>query len=277
MGEESEEQELSRLFEEGRKRIDQSSVSFFYISNPLRDFPSAGSGTLARISGAWGIVTATHVADELRQCEKIGLAHRNRGKRQGLKIRMDHVRVGARFGEPPWNQSGPDLTFLILPPDTIHWLQAAGCIFLDLESHREKILNEEYQTQKIFWCIAGTISEWTTSKGSTPAFTNIDGYTLIQTVRFETPRWNAEYDYVDCVPYTEPEFKSPTTYKGMSGGGLFVLHVTGEGSTRAVSGINLAGVNFWESAVTDGRRIITCHFMQSIYGLLLAKVKNGLS
>ena len=59
----------------------------------------------------------------------------------------------------------------------------------------------------------------------------------------------------------------PSSFGGVSGGGLWEVGLSMEKS-RAISWDGrrrFRGVVFWQSAISDGRRVIRCHGPQSIF------------
>ena len=56
----------------------------------------------------------------------------------------------------------------------------------------------------------------------------------------------------------------PESFGGMSGGGLWHV-VPSESAPTGEFKLELEGVAFYQSAPTDGRRVIRCHGRQSIY------------
>lgn len=107
----------SPLYDGAKARISSSMVGFLDISDPPRRFPCLGSGTLARIGTVCGIVTAAHVSEGLRRPDQVvGLAQFVGARQQAAKLSMEHVR-DVTLGNPPWIKDGPDLAFLVLPPD----------------------------------------------------------------------------------------------------------------------------------------------------------------
>jgi hypothetical protein len=82
--------ENSKFYEQAKALIVQSMVSFLRITNPMPEFPCAGSGTLARIGSVAGCVTAAHVAELLDGIQEIGLVRYN-GTPQNQALRIQGI------------------------------------------------------------------------------------------------------------------------------------------------------------------------------------------
>jgi len=81
------------------------------------------------------------------------------------------------------------------------------------------------------------------------------------------------FDLYDYEMSHGQESLPPSSYGGMSGGAVWRIYcaVDGEGKPE-VLGEQLIGVAFFQSSLTDGERIITCHGPMSVYGNLIKKM-----
>jgi hypothetical protein len=264
----------SQLYQQAKIDISRSLVSFLNVPTiPLAEFPCAGSGTLVRVGDVFGIVTAAHVTEVLKTLPQVGVVRYTGSRFQGLILSMQHVRL-AEIGNPPWTQNGPDIAFVVLPYDSVQTLEAYGCVFLDLATRFTGLKNGNWD-RKGFFCIAGCVGELTKSQGSTATHLKVDGNALIEVVDVGPHKKIAQFDYVDCVLLPNPGFPQPKSFEGMSGGGLFIAHVTtSENGIESVSLVTFAGVIFWQSDQSESGRIISCHFADSIYGPLVAEILN---
>ncbi len=263
----------SVLYLDAKATIALSLVGFLDVfSDPPPEFPCLGSGTLVRVGTARGIVTAAHVNEVLQIHSRVGLVRFAGTLKQALTLSMEFARVEV-FGNSPWTNSGPDIAFLAIPNDVADALEAYGCVFLNLESCRDQILARGYANRG-FFCIVGMLGELTTLAKSAPNRVDVAAEALVELVDLGERRVNPPFDYVDCVPIPAFNDSAPNSYGGMSGGGLFIVHTaTAEGGTESVSSITFAGVSFWQSGAKEGRRVITCHFADGIYGPLQAAIK----
>ncbi|GAB4237209.1 MAG: hypothetical protein Kow0032_22830 [Methyloligellaceae bacterium] len=83
------------------------------------------------------------------------------------------------------------------------------------------------------------------------------------------------FDLIDFEIVDDPNFNLPSTFAGMSGGGLWRVSYN-----RAANGKNpildkyLIGVAFYESALCEGRRTIRCHGPRSVYSSLIDVIRE---
>ncbi len=176
-----------------------------------------------RVGTIHGIVTAAHVVEALGKISRIGLVHYLPTDKQGMDLMMSHV-TNISIGRPPWNERGPDIAFMILPPDKVSTLEAKGCAFLDLESRREKILEHQYD-KRGFYCCTGALGEETASTNKPSGRLEVAGKALFEIVDPGPIHWSSQCDYVICKPTTNTSYTPPASYGGMSGGGLFLAHI----------------------------------------------------
>jgi hypothetical protein len=133
---------------------------------------------------------------------------------------MQHVGDVA-FGRAPWTANGPDISFLSLPHDVVGILEATGCVFLNLEGRGDAL--RQAGSLRGFHCIAGVVAESTRMTGSLSRTGRAD-----LDIQFSVEPGDAvkrmvktEFDYFDFVPQKEEGYDPPTSYAGMSGGGLW--------------------------------------------------------
>ena len=76
------------------------------------------------------------------------------------------------------------------------------------------------------------------------------------------------------VSYGE-KVQSPPTYKGVSGGGIWRVFLRRIGNdTFELVDVVLVGVAFHQSPVQDGKRVITGHGPESVYGQLIGMIQE---
>lgn len=261
----------SRIYDEARERIALSSVGFVNATYDKRaDRPCAGSGTLTTVNSAKGILTAAHVVEELSSLPSVGVVRFTGPPKQAMTISIDHIRV-ISCGNQDWLQEGPDLAFMILPSQDVSALEAFGCVFLDLVSRRVQLAQGNVEGE--FYLLAGMVGEMTSSEVVSEGTARVVSGGLVDFVNVGPHVFRGPFDYVDCESVPDAAFLPPESYAGMSGGGLFVVEVeTAQDLTKSVSRISPVGVNYWQSSLSEGKRTITCHYVNSVYGVLLDKV-----
>jgi hypothetical protein len=263
------------VYNAARGRIALSLVGFVNASlKDGSDRPCAGSGTLARIDDARGVLTAAHVVDGLQKLPSVGIVRFTGPNRQSANLSMGHVRCVV-IGDEPWSQNGPDLAFMILPHDLASALQAHGCVFLDLGRRQTELIHQQEEKKGIY-LLAGMVGEKTTRVEHSPTAARIAGGGLVDLINVSEPFERESFDYVQCDSLPEKHFVPPESYEGMSGGGLFVAEMAGDEANAELAGIIPLGVSFWQSDTVEGNRTITCHWANSVYIALVEEVRRQL-
>jgi len=106
------------------------------VSGSVEEATCAGSGTLVTVGSLHGVLTAAHVVDALPKTGEVGLVVgiEDPSKYQRQVSKMKHTE-SILLCSKPFDQYGPDLAFLTLPPETIGWLKAQRS-FHNLVKHR---------------------------------------------------------------------------------------------------------------------------------------------
>ncbi|TFF19857.1 hypothetical protein E3C22_19525 [Jiella endophytica] len=257
----------SPLYDSARKRVALSTAGFLTIGSGLDDVgESLGSGSLARIGSASGVVTAAHVLEALSRHERVGIVHfaRPEGREQRAILTTNHCGDVA-FRKLPWQQRGPDLAFVKLPPYVVGSLEAQGCVFIDLDSRKESILKNGYQPQG-FWFVAGVVAERSGVAEKDDKKVTVSVEAAVEPGDVSDFPLDEGFDGYCFVPGQDPLYVPPSSYEGMSGGGLWIGHTTdGEGAAGECSSLSFVGVNFWQSDVGEQGRSIVCHGPNGIY------------
>ena len=75
-----------------------------------------------------------------------------------------------------------------------------------------------------------------------------------------------DFDYLEFPVEYKKRYEGPRRFGGCSGGGLWHIQVEREVSGEIVIKEKiLSGVAFYETRLSDGKRIIKCHGRKSIY------------
>lgn len=230
----------------------------------------AGSGTLARVGDNMGIVTAAHVVELLKKFNRVGVVNLLQPQRTNrLAIDLNYVRE-VTIRNSPWSENGPDIAFLVLPTHIAGNLEDAGCTFINLNQPADMLRQRQAQA-KGFWCTTGAVAESFTRSGSmATGDLTVSVEATLEPGDAVSLGANNGFDRFRFVPDTHPEYTAPSTYGGMSGGGLWFAE-TDQESTAFVRAI-FVGVNFWESAAGASGREIICHGFESVYIQLVQKI-----
>lgn len=222
-----------------------------------------GSATLVTIKGRRGLLTAAHVLNVIPRTRPLGIVRFSSPNTQRLLVQFEHA-LRVAMGRTNEGPQGPDLGFIELPSEAIASLEARGNIFFNMDLRRDDVIAGRYETKPHLSCIVGAIAEWTMeSLGPSTRTKNIGAYNLLGKVGM--PRMHGGLDLVDFEPvYTERD-EPPSSFGGVSGGGLWrVMGVLENGSFDPVEKV-LLGVVFYQSAVVEGKRTLICHGPRSLY------------
>lgn len=232
---------------------------------------SIGSGTLARMPGeAYGILTAAHVLDEIPASGLLGYMMFTR--QDSLQQAKIDAQLTRKFYAPGWGGDAvmPDLGFLqIHDLDAMSTMRARGGSFYDLEKVREirGMTSDQLASE---YLVSGVIDE---TKIEVPAgdgmpertgFTAMTGY-----CEDVAPSTLSGFAILNVMVDVEHH---PTTFGGMSGGGLWVLTAP-DGDVDRLQRF-LMGVIFYQSDPTaDGKRFIRVHSLEDVNRLLTSQFR----
>ncbi|OCP19680.1 MULTISPECIES: hypothetical protein [unclassified Ensifer] len=232
----------------------------------------AGTGTLVRIGPIFGILTAAHVLDALSRHEEVGLMRiTNRPDRpQKMKIDMRAAET-VMIGELPFGSSGPDIGFLRLPNgEELGWLKSKN-IFFNLEKPQPDPPSS-LQALPCFHLFIGVVAERTEKAENTETNSLLTGMTAMASAATILREGNANgLDILDIDIGFAPGVKRPTSFGGMSGGGLWQVCLDAE--QQQVRDRRPVGVAFYQSDLVNGQRTVTCHGPQTIYTGMLAQIR----
>jgi len=243
------------------------------------DAALAGSGTLVQVDGIHGVLTADHVLENLPATQDIGLIvpTRHEPLLQRPTLAKDAV-LRLRVGHGRRTAEGPDLALLLLSSVDAASLSARKS-FYNLSRRQDEILSNPPSRTDGLWVLCGFADEFTAEYGPERGFSKIKPFPgACQAVWVKREYNNGDFDYCEFeVGYDGPD-KPPKSFGGFSGGGLWQAQLlrAPEGRLTAQQPI-LGGVAFYESSLTDGRNIITCHAWRSIYGRVVEAVRSKAS
>lgn len=235
------------------------------------DVEPLGSGTLVRIGNIAGIVTASHVWNSIttKKLDRVGF-YQNAYRKSEIQNTTEDVSFlnEMKIEQKPYDQLGPDVAFVKLSPSKATTLEALGT-FLNVEKHRETIAALDATDIYRADAVAGLVAEWektVTIHGKAKvvkleALMNVGSARKIEDGRDGLDRF-------EFAPEPEPGFDLPSSYGGMSGGGLFRTYLARD----YVAHVAFMGVAFWETKVDGKAAKIICHGPKSIYGKLIPKV-----
>lgn len=229
----------------------------------LCELTPIGSGTLVRVDGICYILTASHVWQKTKQFENVHLVITD--KRSEFSIPRDHI-VAKELCNDQSPNLGPDLALLEIPQVDSPKIEAHKS-FLNLSRQKDMLAERPPDIEKGLWAVTGLVGELTTVDRQTESRTSTThavGRALFTVVQ-QTHDYHG-YDYFDMGAHLELD-DVPKTFGGVSGGGLWQVCLSRD-KTGKISWDGkryFRGVAFWQSSVSDARRVIRCHGPKSIF------------
>jgi hypothetical protein len=256
------------VLEEVRVGIQAYFVPLLVISpkDPRHPVSPVGSGTLVELARRHYILTADHVWKETEGWEQIALVLAAEGGAP-LAIPRDHIApspLGASTYPAEW---GPDLALLEVPPNLVAAIRARKS-FLNLALRRSMLSSHPPQMEKAVWAVIGLVG------GSSTVELHDQTGVAIANLRAEAFfAWSCTEDLRDGYDYLSLTARTtlpgvPSSFKGVSGGGLWQIGLKMEKSTGAISWEgehHFRGVAFWEEPRPPDRVAIRCHGPRSIF------------
>ena len=230
--------------------------------NPQPHLRLIGSGTFVEIEGTHHVLTAAHVWHETKDAEEIGFALT--AYPSAFAIPRDAITVKTLWGHenPEW---GPDLAILELPRPFVSTIRAHKS-FLNLTQQRATLAAHPLALVRC-WAVTGMVgqfSEVQTRQAANIVEANIQARAFFSVIQQTYQRDG--YDYFDAGAKVELP-GAPSSFGGVSGGGLWEigLSMTKSGKISWDGKRYFRGVAFWQSPLSDGRRVIRCHGPKSIF------------
>jgi hypothetical protein len=226
----------------------------------------AGTGTLVSFRGSHYFLTAAHVWEKkLKKSDWIRIPLReNRPCRFAISPN-EIVSCGAPI-PARWNQWGPDMTLLQIPPERVGSFTAVGRPFYPLSMKRE--LRIDCGLETTFLMGAPALVGKFTAESAIPELQGmnvvLDSGLYSSTELSEGVR--SQFDFVDVLIDTaQPDVAAD--FGGVSGGGLWKVYVFRDTDGKTQSFKVLAGVAFWQDP-RNSSLLIRCHGPQSIGAVL---------
>jgi hypothetical protein len=259
------------LFELSRTHVAGSAIGFMDI----RKAPSmpVGSGTLVKFNDkVAGILTCAHVVELLSIYEAFGIVRFSlaAGALQMLQVEMKDV-VEVVIGAPPWNEEGPDIAFLRLPLSV--WASIAPSSDpVDVVMQRKMaVAGAPKDSNGLTEVICGVVRSATGQpvKSGATTTTPVEALMCFGAVR-EVWKDAVGMDRFRFELLPQEGFVLPKSFGGVSGAGLWRLHIRDDGGTFSFVSRWLTGVAFYE---TPEQQII-CAGQQSLLWYLFEKVQK---
>jgi hypothetical protein len=227
-----------------------------------------GSGTIVRVRGRVGVLTAAHVWEKLSVVPEIGIAMADPSGGI-MRVETSHVRP-VICGLSPWSAWGPDLAVVVLP-EAMEGTVTAYRTAYNLDQRRSDAISSAPETTLALWGFVGAPDEQATKTGTHYHANAIGHFGAVRA--YHAGIQHSGFDYVDMAYDTARNPRLPVQFGGVSGGGLWQVPIHTDLKTGEVTlphGRNLEGVAYWQvwprtGEGTRGRGIIRCHGRESIY------------
>ncbi|WFP76564.1 hypothetical protein [Mesorhizobium sp. WSM4906] len=261
-----------RLVEEFKTAARSMTVGFMKLrrqGEAVEDADPSGTGTLVRVGKVAGILTASHVLDQLAKSGQVGLMRITDRPDQPQKVKMEMDQTERlTFGRHPFGALGPDLSFLRLPEDLAGWLDAMNG-FLNLEMRRTRMLASP-DAEPYNDALIGVIAERTRKLAGSEQDPVVETSSLITSGKVVATLLAHGLDVLHFRDSLPPE-KRPGSYQGTSGGGLWRMYLGAD--LHSVRDRCLVGVAFYEFK-DDGRMTVVCHGPEAIYGAMVNAIRQ---
>jgi hypothetical protein len=239
------------------RNIGHFTVALFRImgSTPRETLELAGTGTLVALNDRRFILTARHVWEEkLRTADRIGITMK---ENVNHRTAIDRQQVAPYGPAKPdeWSEWGPDIVLLSIPAEDLGRINAYRN-FWDLAG-RVEVNAKVMDVQVLMGTPAqlGTMSE-------TFADVAINGEFLPE----ETCQTKGSFDYLDySIDLSRPGHRD---FGGVSGGGVWIVHLFWTKSETIDWKFSLHGVAFYQFPIVDEHRVIRCHGPKSIHAAI---------
>jgi hypothetical protein len=244
----------------------QYSIGFLRIEDTPQgqDALLLGSGTLVRAGTTHAILTAHHVLQALPKNGRLGLIllptlHQHTVDTQTL--------VYKEIARGTVNSEGPDLGAVILTP-SIAAVIAAKKTFYNLDSRRAQLLETPPDRHEGVWFVHGFVDERTVEEPGKDGFSMVKGFYSFSGAGGpdEPPVARGDHDYFAFPVSYDARSVAPTSFGGMSGGGLWqvTLMRDPQGNIHPKKFL-LSGVVFYQEETTETQCGVKCHGRSSVY------------
>ena len=234
-----------------------------------------GTGVLVSAGRIYGILTAAHVLEKLPIDGQISLVTFSRaGILQNPNLKMSYTdRIS--FGEPDWGQIGPDIGFLRLADDVIGTLRATNS-FRNLGISADIEPPAGPKSIQFVDAVLGVVDERTYDENwDKPGFKKKIFEANFMDGKSSTIQARRGFDYFSFLPTAEIMSNLPSNFGGISGSGLWRIYFNEQQNKDVyTTEKRLIGICYYQSEIKNGIRSIRGHGSDSIYKLMLKKIKE---
>ena len=243
-----------------------------FITAKDEQLAPAGTGTLVSFRESHYFLTARHVwegerdqKNGLKNCDWIRIPLKESPSR--FAIRPNEIIPYGPDVPSGWNEWGPDIALLRIPPERIGSFTAVGKSFFPLSVKRERQIDCALETTFLMGAPAlrGIFS-------AESAIPELQGMNVILGGSWYSSTALAvnirpQFDFLDVLIDTTQPDVAPS-FEGVSGGGLWTVYIYREECGEVRNFKSLRGVAFWQEHVGDSALRVRCHGPQSIGAVL---------
>lgn len=225
-----------------------------------------GSGTYIRKGELFGILTAQHCVELLVGDYLLGLNAAPEANEHNFTLHPNHIQI-TEIARPISEEWGPDLAFITIADWGKLSTIRASKSFFDVQNVKEYMLGEAPTISQCLWYVCGAPNERLVTGISMAGFDEmLEFQELCGAGGIDRLNEMNGYDYGDMFIIPSAEDPPPSTFGGMSGGGLWqVPWPPSNGLSDSMPEFLFAGVIFYQGTLEDQTRFIRCHFRKSVY------------
>lgn len=230
-----------------------------------------GSGTLVKYGNKYGVLTAMHILDSKAFCDaqSIGITVSRNVSAYNIPNSRDFFEIIGPTRDRANPEWGPDMAIALLPKFEIGIIKAAK-LFWALDKR-------EINPTNGLWLVMGCPEKLVEERHNVSGFrevTRLNAVILNNKDAKLIIRGN--YDYRDISVDLAANTDLPSSFKGLSGGGLWFIEKTkSESGEEKIGKPQLCGVAFYQTEERDNMRSIRCHGPISIYSELTKLLKQN--
>lgn len=261
------------LLDQADEKVIKYTVGLMAVSKINdNDFKHIGSGVLVECDTIFGIVTAAHVADRLRNTN-LGLVLVERIHK--LIIQNEYLDV-VRYRTIN-DEDGPDIAFIKLPRKDVGTIAAIKS-FYSLSIGRQRFEDTSITNDLGFWIVTGFPEQFCiTDDKPTAGYDMAKGLGMLRLVMFN-PEWQSLDDGFDAYKFSVDSTGrggAPTDFGGVSGGGLWqVLLRTNNEDQLVLNEILFSGVAFYQGEIISQRRIILFNGKSTLFNKIYKSINS---
>lgn len=229
----------------------------------------AGTGTLVSFRESHYFLTARHVWEGgrdqkggLKNCDWIRIPLKENSPCR-FAIRPDEIIPYGPDVPSGWNEWGPDIALLRIPPERVGSFTAVGRPFFPLSVKRERQL--ECVLETTFLMGAPALRGAFRAESAIPELQGMN--VILEGGWYSTTALGLDvrpqFDFLDVLIDTTQPDVAPS-FEGVSGGGLWTVYVYQEEGGEVRNFKSLRGVAFWQEYIGDSALRVRCHGPQSI-------------